>query len=163
MGDMEPFTSPARAPAGDDAAAVRQHSPTARTALVEAGRLLSRLGALTSAQWRDALQCAHTLDAAEYRQALERMTRALAGHPQTRALDALNRGACAAANGAVTGTMPDDPSVQACTYAGRVAARAVLALALSAELPAGDVALLTAPFRAAADRSVSPVTVGRAD
>ena len=113
--------------------------------LARARALLDRATALTPAEWDDVTQRARALDAAAHQAAVRRLWRALVGHPQSRALDALNRAACEVARGAAVGERGTNADAT-CSYAGRVAAHAVLALALAQELPASDVALLTQPF-----------------
>lgn len=123
-------------------------SSDAAAPIVQAARLLERAATLTPAEWHDVAQRAHALDAAAHPAAVRRLWHALIGHPQSRALDALNRAACAAASGSSVAA-PGFDADQACARAGRITAHAALALALAHELPPGDVALLSAPFHAA--------------
>ena len=146
---MEPVRSnPSAAGRAERAAAAAQPAATTRTmALARAGRLLSRAEVLTPAEWRDILQRARTLDVAAYGRALQRLSHVLADDAQPSVLEALNHGACAAANGAASAAgLTDDRATDTCTYAVRVAAHAVLALALAVDLPPEDVDLLTRPF-----------------
>ncbi len=163
---MEPIKPDAVAPGRADRVntAARPAEATRATGLGHAGRLLSHAESLTPAGWRDVVQRVRALDVTAHRRALQRLSHALDGVAQRHLLDALNHGACAAAHGAVSaGPLADDRAAQTCTYAGRVAAHAVLALALAAELPAEDVDLLTSPFHDAPNATGSRRVVARAD
>jgi hypothetical protein len=138
-----------------DGAALRGDAPSIAAPLRRASEFVERIAALTAAEWADVAQRALALDAAAHPAAVRRLWHALIGHPQSRALDALNRAACAAASAAAVAS-PGFAADQAQARAGRTAAHAALAVALAPELPPGDVALLTAPFRAAGGEAVAP-------
>lgn len=119
--------------------------PPAGAGFSAATALLARARGLDAAAWDRAIQQAHAAEAETHLAAVRALTRALIGHPQSRALDAINRAACDAARSAAR---PGDRLVSqvACSYGGRVAAQAALALALADELPPDVVRALTAPF-----------------
>lgn len=122
-------------------------APSRADALARAHALLDTMRGLSPADWELATQRAHTLDTPAHRAAVRRLGDTLVGHPQSRALDACNRAACAAAQQLGGGAVPAGLAAEAvCSYVGRLAAHAALALALAPELPAADVAILTAPF-----------------
>jgi hypothetical protein len=136
------------APAADtrDAAPLGRE-PLVPGPLVRARALIEAMRGLSPAEWDGAAQRSRALESAAHRAAVRRLGAALVGHPQSRALDACSRAACAAARRAGDGAVPRGLGADAvCDHAGRVAAHAVLALALAPDLPRRDVALLTAPF-----------------
>jgi hypothetical protein len=155
---METSRPGATRPHPRDGAALRGDAPAPSIAapLRRASELVERIAALTATQWADVARRALALDAAAHPAAVRRLWQALVGHPQSRALDALNRAACAAAGAAAAVASPGFAAEQAQARAGRIAAHAALAVALAPELPPDDVALLTAPFRALGGESAAP-------
>jgi threonine dehydrogenase-like Zn-dependent dehydrogenase len=112
---------------------------------VQAGRLIERAATFTPGDWQRVVHQAQALDAGAHVAAVRRLGARIVGHPQSRALDALNRNAGQAASRAGRAGR-DLTAEQACAYAARITAQAALALALAPELAPPDNALLTAPF-----------------
>jgi hypothetical protein len=85
---------------------------------VQAGRLIERAATFTPGDWQRVVHQAQALDAGAHVAAVRRLGARIVGHPQSRALDALNRNAGQAASRAGRAGR-DLTAEQACAYAGR--------------------------------------------
>lgn len=124
---------------------------TVDTPFARAARLIEYATTLTADEWDDVARRASDVEPAAYKAAVRRLGAVLVGHPQSRALAALNRAACDAP-ARTARPLPHVTAEQACSYAGRVTAHAAFAIALARELGPDAVAVLTAPMNAIVHR-----------